>query len=223
MLKQKQIGVSLVEILIGLSVGIILTFGVIVFYSNTSKVSNDTLRIVRLEHELQTAMALMKNDIRRAGYTANAAALVGTGTVNPFMVSGSTDIQVPSSSCILLTYDLNMDGTLPALNTASSDDRFGYRLSGGAIQSRAATDATFDCAAGTWENLTNTNLISITNLTFTLTESVEALDSSNPPPGGASITVRQVTITITGQLVSDAAVQRTITSQVRVRNDKYTP
>lgn len=223
MLKIKPHGVSLVEVLIGLSVGIILTFGVIVFYSNTSKVSNETLRTVRLEHELQTAMTMMKNDIRRAGYTANASSLVGTGTINPFMVSGSTDIQVPNTGCILLTYDLNMDGSLPALNAAGSDERFGYRLSNQTIQIRPSTDSSFSCDAGTWENLTNPNIISITNLTFALTESVEALDSSNPPPAGASITVRQVSITITGQLVSDPSVSRTITSEVRVRNDKYTP
>ena len=223
MLKKTPHGISLVEVMIGLSVGIILTFGVIVFYSNISKVSNKTLRTVRLEHELQTAMAMMKNDIRRAGYTANAASLVGTGTMNPFMISGSSDIQVPNAGCILLTYDLNKDGLLPTLNTAGSDERFGYRLSNQTIQIRPSSDQSFSCNAGTWENLTNPNIMSITNLAFTLTENVEALDSSNPPPTGASITIRQVSIIITGQLVSDPSVSRTISSQVRVRNDKYAP
>ncbi len=221
MLNNNQNGVSLVEVLIGLSVGIILTFGMITFYSNTSKISNQTLTTVRLEHELQTSMNMMKNDIRRSGYSAGAAALVGTGTINPFMVTGTSDITVPNANCILFTYDLNKDGVLPALNNGTSDDRFGYRLSNRTIQIRAATDASFSCNAGTWENLTNPNLIQITNLVFTLTPTTEALDAA--APGGASITIRQVGITMTAQLVSDNAVERTITSQVRVRNDKFTP
>ena len=122
-----------------------------------------------------------------------------------------------------VTYDLNNDGGLPALNNGTSDDRFGYRLSNQTIQIRAATDQFFSCNTGVWENLTNPNLIQITNLVFNLTESVEALEPANPPPAGPSITIRQVGITMTGQLVSDNAVQRTITSQVRVRNDKFTP
>lgn len=163
-------GSSLVEVLIGLSIGIFLTFGMVVFYSNTSKVSNKTLATIRLEYEMRTAMTMMKNDIRRAGYTAGAASLIGTGTVNPFMVTNTSDVSVPSSSCILFTYDLNKDGLLPALNTTNSDERFGYRLSNQAIQTRAATDTNFSCSSGSWENLTNVNLIQITNLAFTLTE-----------------------------------------------------
>ena len=223
MLNMNQAGASLIDMLIGLSIGVILTLGVIVFYSSTSRISNKILTTVRLEHEMQTAMAMMKNDIRRAGYTAGAKGLVGTGTINPFMVAGTSDIAVPSSDCVLLSYDLDMDGALPDLNTEGSDERFGYRLVNQVIQTRAATDANFSCSAGTWENLTNANLIQITNLTYTLTETIESLDAAKPPPTGASITIRQISISMTGQLLKDTAVQRTITSQVRVRNDKYTP
>lgn len=219
----KPLGFTLVEMLIGLSVGTVLTFGIVVFYSNTSKISSQTLRTVRLENEMQTVMTMMKNDIRRAGYTANAAALIDTGTINPFMEKDLSDIRVPNSSCILFTYDLNKDGILPTINTVNSDERFGYRLSNQTIQTRATTDTKFACNSGSWENLTNANLIQITNLTFTLTQSVEALDVTNPPPTGASITVRHVNINITGQLALDNTIQRTMTSELKVRNDKYTP
>lgn len=221
MLKQSQRGISLVEILIGLSVGLILTFGMVVFYANTSRVNNSTLAIARLEYEMQTAIKMMKEDIRRAGFNAASINLVGTGTVNPFMETGVTDITVPAASCILFAYDLDKNGNLPALGYASSDERFGYRLSNQIIQTRAASDASFDCNAGSWHNLTNPNLIQITNLNFTLTETVEPLDAANP--GGSSITVRSVAISMTGQLASDNAIQRTLTAEVRVRNDKYQP
>lgn len=226
MLNNNQKGVSLIEVLIGLAVGIVLTFGMVVFYSNISKVSNETLTTVRLEHELQTSMNMMKNDIRRAGYSSEAAALVGTGIINPFMVVNVSDIRVINNTCILFTYELNnkitdYKGKLPPLNSAGSDNRFGYRLSNKTLQTRAATDAKFACNEGTWEDLTNPKLIQITKLNFNLSETAVPLDTATP--SGPSITIRQVTIEITGQLVSDNDIERTITSQVRVRNDKYTP
>lgn len=221
MLNIKHNGMTLIEVLIGLLVGIILTFGMVVFYTNTSRISNETLTVTRLDFELQTAMKMMKDDIRRAGYTANASGLVGQGIENPFLTTGVSDITAPTANCILFTYDLNMDGTLPAVGTAGSDERYGYRVNNQVLQTRAASDPNFDCNAGTWENLTNPNLIQVTGLTFTITENVQELDPGDPAT--ATIRVRQVTIAITGQLASDAAIQRTITSEVRVRNDKYQP
>ncbi len=217
----KQKGAMLIEILIGLAVGLVLTFGMVIFYTNSSKVANETLSTTRLEYELQTAMKLIKDDIRRAGFSASAAALVGSGTVNPFMVNNVSDITSPTTSCILFTYDLDLDGTLPNLNTINSDERFGYRLQNQTLQTRAKTTNTFACDTGLWEDLSNSNLIRVTNLTFTLTENAEPLDPSNP--SGASIIVRQVTISLTGQLIKNALVERTITSQVKDRNDKYAP
>jgi prepilin peptidase dependent protein B len=221
MLRQVQRGVSLIELLIGIMIGAFLITGVAIFYSNNSQINNQLISTVRLEYEMQTAMKLMKDDIRRAGFNSAAAAFVATSTVNPFMVTGTTDIRAPNANCILFSYDLNLDGTVPALNTATSDDRFGYRLDNQVIQVRPTTDAEFSCTAANWEELTNPDILQITDLTFVLAEDVEPLEPSNP--GGESITVRNVTINMTGQLTHYNTVQRTISSTVRVRNDKYQP
>jgi len=39
----------------------------------------------------------------------------------------------------------------------------------------------------------------------------------------ACLTIRTVTITLSGQVKSDPSVSQTITHQVRIRNDKFTP
>ncbi len=46
-------------------------------------------------------------------------------------MTGTSDLVVPTSNCILFTYDVNKNGVLPPLGTPVSDERFGYRLSGG--------------------------------------------------------------------------------------------
>lgn len=216
-IKQKK-AFALLDILIGLGLGVFVLSGVVALYASYSRFSNSAVQTSNLEYELRTSMALISNDIRRAGYWGNMTGMVGTGANNnPFMVSG-VDLSAPSATCILFSYDKNKDGSLPALNAANEDERFGYRLSNSALQSRAATDATFSCAQGTWENLTNSR-VEVTNLTFTVTSStifVNGVDASD-----GSMQTRDVAITMTGRLASDTAVQRTLSEVVRVRNDKF--
>lgn len=216
-----QQGITLIELMMGLAVGLVLTFGMVLFYSNISRISNDTLRTTRLEYELQTAMRMIATDLRRAGFSAGASGLIGSNIVNPFMVTNVSDIMIPRSDCILFTYDIDMNGALTPIGTAASDDRFAYRLNNQTIQIRPTTDNQFSCDASTWENLTNPNIIEITSLVFSLTQDSEVLDPADPT--GATITVRDVNITITGRLVSDNSISRTISSQVRIRNDRFQP
>lgn len=212
-------GFSLVELLVGVAIGLVVATAMISFLMANSKANSQALQGIRLEYELKTAINLMTSDIRRAGFYASSRTMVDTGVnSNPFM-SVTTDLSTPSTSCLLFSYDLNEDGLLPALGFANSDERFGYRLSNQTIQSRAPTDSVFSCNSGDWQDLTNPNLIQVTNLTFTLNNTTVPLD--NPSTG--SIILRAVTISATASLSSDPGVSRTITSQVKIRNDKYEP
>ena len=217
----KSFGFSLIELLIGIGLGLVVLIGMVTFLFNIASSSTKTLKAVRLNYEVETALSLMSNDVRRAGYWANSASMVSTGVnSNPFMVVGTSDITLPSSSCILFTYDHDRDRLLPILGTASSDERFGYRLSNGAIQARPSTDTSFSCTSGNWENLTDPSIITITELTFTMTSTLVPLTI---PATTQSINLRYVTIAIKGVLNSDTSVSTSLSTNVRVRNDKYQP
>ena len=76
--------------------------------------------------------------------------------------------------------------------------------------------ADFSCTANTatWEPLTDSMITS-----FSVTES----DTVLPIDGSTStMTIRYITVTLTGQLDDDPVVTRTLTQTVRVRNDKLT-
>ena len=138
---------------------------------------------------------------------------------NAFMAAG-TDITVNSShNCLLFAYDKNGDGLLPAINANIDDERYGFRLINNTLQVRPPGTA-FSCTApnASWENVTDTNVVSITNLTFTLNAS-----TITTGPGARGLTMRSVDISITGQLNSDATVAKTLTQHVRLRNDKFNP
>jgi len=172
-----------------------------------------------LDRELQTITDIMANDIERAGYWKNA----NTGSNNPFMQTGTTDIAINAAqNCILFTYDSNGDGSLPAISVAYDDERYGYRLDDGAIQFRPY-GAAFDCAAAhnNWTDLTRPSEMTITAFIVALNNKAVDIDGSGP--GTNTIHYRTITMTISGQLTSDSNVKKTITRTIKVYNNKYVP
>jgi prepilin peptidase dependent protein B len=213
-------GFTIAEILIALVLNSLILLALISVFSNNVSHVNKSIHSDTLNQQLESAMQLMANDIRRAGYWGNAQSDVGTGVnSNPFMAA-STDLSINgSNNCILFSYDYNSDGSIPAISNAYDDERYGFRLNNQTLQSRPP-GAAFNCtaAASAWENVTNPGIVNITSLTFTL-------NSSTIPVGAATKTllIRSVVISITGQLVSDATVTKTLTQHVRILNDKYVP
>ena len=212
-----QGGYTLLEILIGIGLGLFILANGIFMYSTIVKSYYDLLAATRLDEQLRSSMNLMVKEIRRAGYSSNAIANLKVGANNNVFMAAANDIKIPSSSCILFTYDSDSSGILPALNAANYDKRFGFRLSGTILQSRALTDSSFDCNSGTWENLTDSKVIQINSLSFISAPAVTTLNSTD------SLTIRNITISISAQLKNDSGVTKTITDTVRVRNDRFQP
>jgi len=217
----KQFGFTLVEMMVAVVINLILFAALITIFVNNLEHYRKEIEINRLYEQLQLAMQLMTGDIRRAGYWSNASSNVGTNqNTNPFMVTNSTDVSVNNTNnCILFTYDHNNTGSLPAISSASDDDRYGYRLMNGVLQARPP-GASFICtaSANSWENMTDPNLITITALTFTLNTT-----TLTTGPGAQGIMIRSVDITLTGQLTDNTTVTKTISQHVRIRNDKFIP
>lgn len=215
----KNSGFTLIELLTALAINVVLFAGLIgIFLSNINHY-RESINTNRLNQQLQTAMMIMSDDIRRAGYWANAQNDIGSGVNNnPFMAAG-VDISVGSGgSCILFAYDMNNNGTLPGISSSIEDERYGFRLSGNTLQTRPP-GAAFDCAtaAGNWEDITNPSVIQVTALSFTLNSSTIATG-----PGAKTLVQRSVDISLTGRLTSDNTVTKTITKHVRIMNDKFT-
>lgn len=216
--RDKHVGVTFIEMLIALGLNAMLLAGLVSIFMLNLNHHRTSVEESRLEQQLHSAMEIMVNEIRRAGYWANASTDLGTDTNNnPFMVAG-TDIAVnPAANCILFTYDHDKDGVLAPVSASTDDERYGFRLVNNAIQSRPP-GASFDCdaIAGAWEDLTDSALVSVTALVFTLNESTVITG-----PDTIGIVLRSVDISMTGTLVSDSSITKTLTQHVRVRNDKY--
>ena len=113
-----------------------------------------------------------------------------------------------ADKCITFSYD--EDTASGALGVRDNPgELFGFRFDSndGEVEMRQNGAA---CAASTnWEAVTDSNLITITDLNFanlTVTE--------------AGINIRQITVTLSGELASDDTVSRTLTEIIKIRNDE---
>lgn len=150
----QQKGVSLVEMMVGIIVGLLVVAAAGAMYVSTSRTGTYALRSAKLNTEVRAVADLMSDEIRRA-----TASQVG-GANNPFSIPGSTDIAVydfngATDNCIVFSIDRNWTGVV-------GNQYFGFRINGGAIQMRdqGAGDAS-NCANGSWEAFTDPNNVTI--------------------------------------------------------------
>ena len=196
--QNRQRGLTLIEIMVGLSVGFIVIGGAIVVYTSSVKNSNDTLKASRLNQEVAALVLVISNDVRRAGYWENPTP--GNYQLNPFSQADATalavrddmtgDVQQPPTgqgTCLTYAYDASyLPGNLPGV--VDSTDLFGFRLNNGVVQMRETgiVDG-LDCVGGTclscnngvWQDVTDPNLIEVTALNFDLSES-DCLNAAEP-------------------------------------------
>jgi type IV pilus assembly protein PilW len=118
---RKEIGVTLVELLVGLSVGFIVVGGIIALYTNTAGSSASTIKGAVLNQEMNSILQLVSNDIRRAGYWLDTNTSATTDS-NPFTNpayeynltigtwdSDSSGSDEATSTCITFAYDINQN------------------------------------------------------------------------------------------------------------------
>lgn len=217
--KLKVSGFTLTEIMIALVINSILFAALVTIFIDNLEHYRKVLSTNRLNEQLNSAMQLMVTEIRRAGYWSNAQNDIGLNQNNNPFQAAATDIAVTNGNCILFTYDHNKTGSLPAIASGSDDDRYGFALNNQILQTRPP-GAVYSCSnnSAAWENMTDSNLVHITNLSFTLNQT-----TLTTGPGVQGIVIRSVDISITGQLATDATVTKTVTEHVRIKNDKFIP
>ena len=253
-----QSGLTLLELLLAMVLGLVVLGGSIVVFGSTTVSSRGTLDQIKLNQQLAALMSVMTDDIRRAGYWGNQTVANFTDpTTSPFHQMDNTQLEVHAANvqvaansnvggeCVVYTYDMDDDGLL------DDAEIVGFRLNGAVAQMRIngdiANNARHDScndADDNWANLTDPSIVSVDVLNFGLGSSaclnarepdlvdndgvngvddaaeadcydqVPAVDS-----GDVTVETRQVTIVLTGSLVSDPTVRATLTQDVRVRND----
>ncbi len=237
----KQRGFSLVELLIGLAVGMIILAGAVTVFTRISLSGLENTRAIRLNQQMRATLDFIHRDLQRAGYVKaydpnNAANVASwavvdadgnfTGRAAMAATIGQFGAITIAAGCIAYSYDENKDGILDGLGAES----FGFRLNAGAVQS----GTNVDCAgAGNWGGISSDE-VTITALTFTedagdsilyevIGDDVDG-DADDFADCGADETClhrRKILVVLSGELASDSDVKVELRDSIRIKNDRF--
>jgi len=213
-----QRGLSLVEMMVGVAVGLFIVAASALLVSAQISDNHRLLLETQVQQDLRAATDIITRELRRAGHWGAAQQAVwnpgaGFTVPNPYLsvtpASGSAD---------------NVSYTYKRPDDAAGT--FGFKLEDSVIKTLLPGGAG-------WQELTDHNVLNV--LSFTVAADTPAQvrlmcpkACPLPAPGAdpdycwPTVAVRTLTVTLTGQAVSDSAITRTVTSKVRLRNDAVT-
>lgn len=209
---QRERGLSLVEMMVGVTIGLFVVAGASVLMVSQLGENRRLLLETQVQQDLRATADIITRDLRRARYNRNAV-------LNIWLPDLPN--QMPTENPMALL-DLSSASAPSYRYTRGSDQSFQISLSEGVLRRRIG--------AGTPQPMTDDKTLQITAFSVaTVPGSVTttALACPNLCPDGTqacwpTVDVRDLAITIQGRAVSDASVVRSIQSRVRVRNDGVT-
>jgi prepilin peptidase dependent protein B len=163
---RQQAGSALVEMMIAMVLALSSLSSLCSFVGYAVGVNARLLTSSRLNEDVKVVSALMITDISRAGFDGLSSQRVTDpgGSEHPFVDSLALSAYPGESpnSCITFAYDRNHNGLL---DTQDGNENYGYRLHDNAIEMRVNGAA---CEAGGWHDLTDSQMVRISSLQFTL-------------------------------------------------------
>ena len=215
MARRAQRGASLIELMVGLTVGLIVVAGAVSLFATQLSGTRRTTLEARMNQDMRSAADLIVRDLRRASYWQNAldgTRATGTGSVttpNPYRAASSAGAQVE--------YAFSRDATED--NALGTSEHFGFRLTGsGELQMQVGE--------GLWNEIVDPTLVRVVAFTITPTSRTLPLGDLCPKiclpgaPNCPSTSVRRFDVLLRGQAVADASITRELRLAVRLRNDQ---
>lgn len=205
---------SLVELLIGIVVGLFIVAGAVYFTVNFNAENRRLLLEARLTQDMRAAMDIVTRDIRRAGYWQNAASGVALYVAEAPSVSyQSTGFAAlaPASGASAASVTYAYDKSASAAATAG--DQSAFSLNSGVLTTTVGGSGA--------QPLTDTSTTIVTAFTV-------AHEDATVPVACSCATacplahVRELTVTLSATSAIDPAIARTLKNRVRIRNDLQT-
>ena len=232
-------GFSLVEMMVALVAGLIVVGSVLAFTVAMTESTGKNIQTTRLDQELRTAMSLITREVRRAGYyrknyttiasnsyvQSYAGVCLANGLATCTTASSTATTTTSASGCMVMAYDrfgVNDGATTPG---ATEYKAFRRRdVNGVGVVEVNLVDNPPSCSGtgSNWIQLTNPQTVNISSVVFSYVPTQVVAGVNSTTGANINVTVRTITIALTGNILSDATVQRTFTESVRVRTDLVT-
>jgi hypothetical protein len=234
-----QNGFSVIELMISLVAGLIVTGAVLAFTASSLQANAEYVQSTRLTQSLREVVDYASRELRRAGHDQvfmdQLAQSPGSVTVSPFAPIFIND----AGTCVIyaVDFDPGNDGAGAGIvNLANGEIRALRRVTAtvngvvvGVIEigqsdaagapacnDSSANYVTFPAScAGRWCPLSDPRAINVSELIVTRT----AVDVPAPTNTSLSMQIREISIVIAAALRSDPDVVRRVNTRVRVRAD----
>jgi prepilin peptidase dependent protein B len=205
--RYRQDGLSMVELMVGVAIGLFVVAGATMAVSNQLGDNRRLMLETQIQQDLRTAADMITRDVRRSGYWANAQA--GVWHAGAVSVDANPRAALTPASGVATEVRFEYSRGNPLNEDA------GFRLVDNTIQMRVG---------GQWQALTDSTTLRVTDFRVTLSNQNIALACFNDCPGGGAAclptqTVREIEVFIDGTAVHDPSLRRNARSNVRLRND----
>ena len=228
--QRRQRGLSIVELMVGVAIGLFVVAAATMLVSTQLSDNRRLMLETQVQQDLRASADIITRELRRAGHWSMARAGVWyqrtppvVVETNPYLVqikpTAADDSvfvdDVPETS-IVFAYSRS-GKEVDAGNATVSGFRLAQVDGKGVIQTQLGED--------NWQALTDGNTLNVTEFTVTMNRQPIRLECAKPCPGPDPneckpiLEVRNITVFIKGRPANDATVERSIRSNVRLRND----
>lgn len=168
--KSTQSGLGLVELMVGITVGLFVVLAGSSVYLTAVSSSADSNRASRLNQDVRTILDIMTQDLHRAGNWGGAGPGASNNPFSSRTAGVATDIFISAdNSCILYSYDVNQDGTV----ASDGSEFFGFRYNSDTQEVEVLnettapdTSAVTGCGALSWLPLNRSTEVIVSALSF---------------------------------------------------------
>lgn len=205
-----QRGLSLVELMVGIAIGLIVVAAASLVVSTQLSDNRRLLLETQLQQDLRASADIITRELRRSGYWNVAQRGVWYDDDPDPTVLANAFAPVTPASGVATQVDFRY------MRRPGDQGPFGFKLEGGAIKSYLGA---------AWQQLTDAQVMLVTafNVTSDDPQSFQLtcprLCADGTQDCWPVLTMRNLRVDITAQSRSDPSVQRTLTARSRVRND----
>ncbi len=211
-----QRGLSLIELLVGLAVGLFIVAIAITLVSGHLLERRALMQESRLMQDLRASADLIAHDLRRAGHWGDAAAGVWRSGGTAVAANPYAAVAPAAAASDAVSFQFSRDNV--ENHVVDVNEQFGFRLRQGVIEMLLG--------GGNWQAVTDSGTLVVDAFKVEPELQEIALDrlclapcplaSPSCPPRQQ---VRSLAVSISGHLAGDSSVVRSVRASVRLRND----
>jgi Tfp pilus assembly protein PilW len=208
--RRSQRGLSLVELMVGIAVGLFILLAATIVVSSQLGDNRRLLLETQLQQDLRASSDIIARELRRAGAWDTAESGIWfSGRSTAVVANAFSPVEMTGTESIEFAYQRRSDEEGP----------YGFRITESGVVQTLLADAG-------WQDLTDGQVMNVAELVLTMVETPsDPLPCPRECPGGGTdcwprLIERTVQVDLTASSRTDNTVSRTLTTFVRLRNDR---